>query len=106
MPRLGACTADLSALAAWRRQGPLEPGVMEATGVYGMARCAGREKRGCAVQVVEAPQARQGPGRKTEGGTVHGGKRSTPLADCLRLRGPESDQTSGCGMGHLTPASA
>ena len=40
--------------------------VLESTGVYWIALCAVREERGCDVKLVEAPQARQVPGRKTD----------------------------------------
>src|SRR5256885_17155982 len=64
--RFGAFTADLYALAAWLRQCQIETVVLESTGVYWMALCEVREERGCDVKLVEAPQARQGPGRKTD----------------------------------------
>jgi transposase len=62
----GACTAALYAWAAWRRPGQMDTGVMESTGGYGMALCAGRDARGCDVKLGEAQQARQVPGRKTD----------------------------------------
>ena len=64
--RLGALTADLYALAAWLRQCQIETVVLESTGVYWMALCEVREERGCDVKLVDAHQARQVPGRKTD----------------------------------------
>ena len=64
--RFGACTADLSALAAWLRQCQSETGVLESTGVDGIALCEVLEERGCDGKLVEAHDARQVPGRKTE----------------------------------------
>jgi transposase len=66
--RCGACTADLYALAAWLRQCQSETVVMESTGVYGIALFEGLEERGFDVKLVEAHQARQVPGRKTDVG--------------------------------------
>ena len=63
--RFGPFTADLYALAAWLRQCPIDPGVMESPGVYWIALCAGLAARGFDVKLVDAQQARQVPGRKT-----------------------------------------
>ena len=64
--RFGAFTADLYALAAWLRQCQIDTVVMESTGVYGIALFEVLEERGCDVKLVDAHQARQVPGRKTE----------------------------------------
>jgi len=64
--RFGALTADLYALAAWLRQCQMETAVMESTGVYWMALFEVLEARGCDVKLVDAHQARQVPGRKTD----------------------------------------
>jgi transposase len=64
--RFGAFTADLYVLAAWLRQCQLDTVVLESTGVYGIALFAVLEARGFDVKLVEAHQARQVPGRKTE----------------------------------------
>src|SRR5438874_10386084 len=64
--RFGALTADLYALAAWLRQCQIETVVMEATGVSWSALCAVLEERGCDGKLVEAHDARQVPGRKTD----------------------------------------
>ena len=66
MQRFGAFTADLYALAAWLRQCPMETVVMESTGVSGIALFEVLEERGFDVKLVDAHQARQVPGRKTE----------------------------------------
>jgi hypothetical protein len=66
--RCGALTADLCVLAAWLRQCQMDTVVLEATGVYGMALFEVLEERGFDVKLVEAHQARQGPGRKTDVG--------------------------------------
>jgi len=64
--RFGACTAALYALAAWLRQCQSETVVMESTGVSWIALFEVLEERGCAVKRVDAHQARQVPGRKTD----------------------------------------
>ncbi len=66
MQRFGACTADLYALAAWLRQCQIDTVVMESTGVSGMALFEVLEERGFDVKLVDAHQARQVPGRKTD----------------------------------------
>jgi hypothetical protein len=66
--RFGAFTADLYALAAWLRQCQIDTVVMESTGVYWMALCEVLEARGFDVKLVDAHQARQVPGRKTDVG--------------------------------------
>ena len=68
MQRFGAFTADLYALAAWLRQCQIDTGVMESTGVYWMALFEVLEERGFDVKLVDAHQARQVPGRKTDVG--------------------------------------
>ena len=62
----GACTADLYALAAWRRQCQIETVVMASTGVDWIALFAVLEARGFDVKLVDAHDARQVPGRKTD----------------------------------------
>src|SRR3989475_6464335 len=64
--RFGACTADLYALAAWLRQCQIDTVVMESTGVYWIALFEVLEERGFDVKLVDAHQARQVPGRKTD----------------------------------------
>ena len=64
--RFGAFTADLYALAAWLQQCQIETVVLESTGVYWITLFAGLEARGFAVKLVEAHDARQVPGRKTD----------------------------------------
>src|SRR5262249_1082443 len=64
--RFGAFTADLYALAAWLRQCPVDTVVMESTGVHGICLFAVLEARGFDVKLVDAHQARQVPGRKTD----------------------------------------
>ena len=64
--RFGALTADLSALAAWLRQCQIETVVLESTGVYGIALFEVLEERGFEVKLVDAHDARQVPGRKTD----------------------------------------
>jgi transposase len=59
-------TADLYALAAWLRQCQIETVVMESTGVSWIALFEVLAERGFAVKLVEAHQARQVPGRKTD----------------------------------------
>ena len=64
--RFGALTADLYALAAWLRQCQSDTVVLESTGVSWIALFAVLEERGFDVTLVEAHQARQVPGRKTD----------------------------------------
>src|SRR5437660_2318461 len=64
--RFGAFTADLYVLAEWLRQCQIETVVMESTGVSWSALCAVLEERGCDGKLVEAHDARQVPGRKTD----------------------------------------
>ena len=64
--RFGAFTADLYALAAWLRQCQIETVVLESTGVYWIALFEVLEERGFDVKLVDAHQARQVPGRKTD----------------------------------------
>ena len=66
MQRFGAFPADLYAVAAWLRQCQSETVVLESTGVSWIALCAVLEERGCEVKLVDAPQAREVPGRKTD----------------------------------------
>src|SRR4029453_3552946 len=64
--RFGAFTADLYALAAWLRECQIDTVVMESTGVSWMALFEVLEERGFDVKLVDAHQARQVPGRKTD----------------------------------------
>src|SRR5262245_54633896 len=64
--RCGALTAALYALAAWLQQCQIETVVLESTGVSWITLFAVLEERGFAVQLVEAHDARQVPGRKTD----------------------------------------
>ena len=64
--RFGALTADLYVLAEWLRQCQIATVVMESTGVSWIALFAVLEERGCDVKLVDAHQARQVPGRKTD----------------------------------------
>jgi len=66
--QFGTFTADLYALAAWLRQCQIDTVVMESTGVYWMALFEVLEERGFDVKLVDAHQARQVPGRKTDVG--------------------------------------
>ena len=62
----GALTADLYALAAWLRQCQIATVVMESTGVYWIALFEVLEACGFDVKLVDAHDARQVPGRKTD----------------------------------------
>src|SRR5215470_3586638 len=64
--RFGAFTADLYALADWLRQCQIETVVLESTGVYWMTLFEVLEERGFEVKLVDAHDARQVPGRKTD----------------------------------------
>ena len=64
--RFGAFTADLYTLAVWLRQCQIETVVLESTGVYWIALFEVLEERGFDVKLVDAHQARQVPGRKTD----------------------------------------
>jgi transposase len=64
--RFGALTADLYALAEWLRQGQIETGVMESTGVSWIALFEVLEERGFDVKRVDPHAVRQVPGRKTD----------------------------------------
>src|SRR2546423_5596506 len=64
--RFGAFTADLYVLAEWLRQCQIETVVMEATGVYWITLFEVLEARGFDVKLVDAHDARQVPGRKTD----------------------------------------
>src|SRR5438874_11026603 len=64
--RFGALTADLYVLAEWLRQCQIETVVMESTGVSWIALFEVLEERGCDVKLVDAHDARQVPGRKTD----------------------------------------
>src|SRR5215471_483040 len=86
--RFGACTADLYALAAWLQQCQIETVVLESTGVSWMTLFAGLEARGFEVKLVDAHDARQVPGRKTD------------AKDC---QGLQELHTSGLLHGALRP---
>src|SRR6184192_2283175 len=64
--RFGAFTADLYALAAWLQQCQIETVVLESTGVYWITLFEVLEERGFDVKLVDAHDARQVPGRKTD----------------------------------------
>ena len=64
--RFGAFTADRYALAAWLQQCQIETVVLESTGVSWITLFEGLEERGFAVKLVDAHDARQVPGRKTD----------------------------------------
>jgi transposase len=64
--RFGALTAARYVLAEWLRQCQSETAGRESTGVYGIALFEVLEERGLAVKLVEAHDARQVPGRKTD----------------------------------------
>ena len=64
--RFGAFTADLYVLAEWLRQCQIETVVMESTGVYWITLFEVLEERGFDVKLVDAHDARQVPGRKTD----------------------------------------
>src|SRR2546426_5479786 len=64
--RFGAFTADLYVLAEWLRQCQIETVVMESTGVSWIALFEVLEERGFDVKLVDAHDARQVPGRKTD----------------------------------------
>src|SRR5215831_1650432 len=64
--RFGAFTADLYALAAWLQQCQIETVVLESTGVSWITLFEVLEERGFEVKLVDAHDARQVPGRKTD----------------------------------------
>src|SRR6516165_6073791 len=64
--RFGAFTAALYVLAEWLRQCQIETVVMESTGVYWITLFEVLEERGFDVKLVDAHDARQVPGRKTD----------------------------------------
>ena len=64
--RFGAFTADLYALAAWLQQCQIETVVLESTGVSWMTLFEVLAERGFDVKLVDAHDARQVPGRKTD----------------------------------------
>ena len=64
--RFGTFTADLYALAEWLRQCQIDTVVLESTGVYWITLFEVLEERGFDVKLVDAHQARQVPGRKTD----------------------------------------
>ena len=64
--RFGAFTADLYVLAEWLQQCQIETVVLESTGVYWITLFEVLEERGFEVKLVDAHDARQVPGRKTD----------------------------------------
>jgi Transposase len=62
----GAFTGDLSALADWLKQCGIETVAMESTGVYWIALYELLVERGFEVQLVDARQAKNVPGRKSD----------------------------------------
>jgi len=66
---LGACTADLEALADWLQACRITTVAMESTGVYWIALFELLERRGFQVSLVDPRQTRHAPGR--------------PKSDCL-----------------------
>ena len=93
--RFGALTADLYVLAEWLRQCQIETVVMESTGVYGIALCAVLAERGFAVKLVDAHDARQVPGRKTD---VQDGQWLQELHPYGLLRGAFRPEDQICGL--------
>ena len=59
-------TADLLTLADWLSSLQVTQVAMESTGVYWIALFEVLEERGCDVRLVDAHDARQVPGRKTD----------------------------------------
>lgn len=66
--RLGACTADLAALADWLRQCGVTTVAMESSGVYWIPLFALLEARGFTVVLVEAREVQRAPGRPKRDG--------------------------------------
>ena len=64
--RFGVFTADLYVLADWLQQCQIETVVLESTGVSWMTLFAVLAERGFEVKLVDAHDARQVPGRKTD----------------------------------------
>lgn len=64
--RLGCFTADLHALADWRQRCRINTVAMESTGVYWVSLYEVRESRGFQVCLVNARQAKNLRGRKTD----------------------------------------
>jgi hypothetical protein len=64
--RFGTFTADLRVLAEWLRSCGIDTVVMEPTGVYWVALYDALEESGLEVQLVNARQVKQLPGRKTD----------------------------------------
>jgi transposase len=62
----GAFTGDLCALADWLKQCGIETVAMESTGVYWIALYELLVERGFEVLLVDARQAKNVPGRKTD----------------------------------------
>jgi transposase len=64
--RFGAFTGDLCALADWLKQCDIETVAMESTGVYWIALYELLLERGFEVLLVDARQAKNVPGRKSD----------------------------------------
>lgn len=70
--QFGTFTADVRRLADWLQRCGIDTVVMESTGVYWVALFDALEERGLDVQLVNARQVKQLPGRKTDIGTASG----------------------------------
>ena len=64
--RFDCFRADLYALADWRKRCRIKTVAMESTGVYWIALCEELESWGFEVCLVNARQAKNLPGRKTD----------------------------------------
>ena len=64
--KFGTFTGDLEALADWLRECGIKTVAMESTGVYWIAAFQILERRGLAVQLVNARQVKNVSGRKTD----------------------------------------
>jgi len=94
VPCFGAFLADLYALAAWLRQGPIETVVLESTGVYWMALFEVLAERGFDVKLVDPHTVRQVPGCKTD---VKDGQWLQELHTSGLLRGALRPEDEVCG---------
>ncbi len=66
MRRFGAFTGDLGALSDWLKQCEIETVAMESTGVYWISLYELLVEQGFEVMLVDARQAKNVPGRKTD----------------------------------------
>lgn len=98
----GAFTGDLDAMAGWLKQCRIKSVVMESTGVYWVAAFQILEQHGFEVQLIDARQAKNLPGRKSDvldcqwpqklhtfgllNGCFHPAAQIVPLRSYLRLR--------------------